>query len=121
MMWNPREKPPADVCPQRYCWHWLEQGTWYAPGLYDSLREATRHLVPVTGSRCGCRFGRCTRLDPTHGDNDWYESDGAALARDGLPWFYFYPDEAKLRPEWRAKYRKESGKLWGGRPGETDA
>ena len=74
-MWDPRKKPPADVCPRKYCFFWNEQGSCVAPGLYNSKTEALRHLVRVAESHCGCPFGRCTRLDPLHGNQDWYDGE----------------------------------------------
>jgi len=114
MPWNPREKSPADVCPRAYCCHWLEPGALFAPGLHARLATATRQLRPVPEGGCGCTFGVCVRCDPARGDHDWYEANTPNLARDGFPWFYFYPHEGLLVPEVRGKYREESRRLWGG-------
>ena len=116
MPWNPCEKPPADVCPREYCFNWLEGGSLFAPGLYANFAGATRHPRPVLAGSCGWTLGVCVRRDPVCGDHDYYEPDGSRLAREGLPWFYFHPNEELLIPKLRAMYREESRRLWGSAP-----
>lgn len=62
---------------------------------------------------CRCPFGLCTRLDPEHGDRDWYEDHGPNLREAGLPWFYFYPSPEKLVQNMRQDYITEAEALWG--------
>jgi hypothetical protein len=67
----------------------------------------------VTEARCGCSFGVCTRLDPVHGDDDWYEFHGPNLRAAGLPWFYFIPSADDLVEGLRDEYLEKSRALWG--------
>jgi hypothetical protein len=111
--WDRFEKPPVDVCPQAYCFHWLSAGDWFAPGYYESREVAFRNLQSIVTGGCGCSFGCCTRLDANRGDHDWYEPHEARLLQDGLPWFYFIPDPQHVTDEMRDDYLRESEQLWG--------
>jgi hypothetical protein len=118
MEWDKHAKPPAHVCPRRYCFHWVPLGgTADMSGrTYHSFEEAIarrdgRTEVPDGG--CGCAFGLCTRLDPVNGDQDWYEPFEPALEQVGLPWFYFIPSVDRLAPEFRDEYLRESQAIWG--------
>lgn len=118
MTWNKDVKPPAGVCPERYCFHWVPPG-----GAVDmsgrsraSVEDAMAHpdawkRIPEGG--CGRTSGACKRLDPVAGDYDAYEPCEPTLDRDGLPWFYFIADADRLVPELRERYRRESRELWG--------
>ena len=41
---------------------------------------------------CGCPFGSCVRLSKNQGDKDFYEPNEPLLEKEGLPWFYFMPN-----------------------------
>lgn len=111
-------KPPADICPEKYCFHWVTPGgkKQMSGRPYGSLEEALstgEGWVPSPHGGCGATMGRCSRLDPTGGDRDWYEPCELELKRGDLPWFYFIPSAEKLVPELRDRYLRESRKLWG--------
>ncbi len=129
MGWEKHTKPPAEVCPGRYCFQWIPPGgaADMSGRKYGSFEEAIARRegweqFPQGG--CSCAFGLCTRLDPVAGDCDWYEPCEPALERDGLPWFYFIPSVEGLIPELHEKYIRESRTLWGDQPdvdpGATD-
>ncbi len=94
--WKPEIKPPTDICPQEFCWFWQRAGSRLAPGLYLNLEEALQVVTPVAEGGCGWMRGLCTRLDPIHGDQDWYEPHEPRLEAAGLPWFYFIAGPEKL-------------------------
>lgn len=118
MTWDKHKKPPGDVCPERYCFHWSPPG-----GAADlsgqtsaSFQEAiTRRddWVEFPQGGCSCGFGLCIRHDPVAGDHDWYEPEEWVLERGGLPWFYFIPSVEDVDPESREEYLRESQALWG--------
>jgi len=112
-MWNPSTKPPPGICPEQFCFHWLEKGSRFAAGLHKNLEDALHHTVQQDVARCGCSFGICTRMSPAEGDHDWYEPHEPRLERAGLPWFYFIPRADKLVDELKSAYRSESEQLWG--------
>lgn len=111
--WNPYEKPPAHVCPQRYCFSWVEKGDFFAPGLYNNVEEALTNTTQAEEGYCGWSLSICTRLDPVNGKADYYEPDESNLAEDGLPWFYFMRDVHAVNHELKEEYIRESEKLWG--------
>jgi hypothetical protein len=118
MEWDKHTKPPVEVCPGKYCFHWVEPGgaADMTGRLHGSFEEALARRDEWTAfpqGGCACKFGVCTRLDPVTGDYDWYEPHEPALERDGLPWFYFIPSVAKLVPELQEQYLRESKALWG--------
>ena len=104
--------PPSNVCPERYCFFWLEPGgsADISARVYSSLDEALNEGVftPFPEGGCRCRFGVCTRLRgatgqrvhqpglrrpvPARDVRDWYEPCEPALERDGLPHDYFKPN-----------------------------
>jgi len=103
MSWNPREKPPSDVCPKDFCFFWSKRGARIdlAGRLFESLEDALEVLAtetPVVRFSAGCRcvFGTCSRAVPAPGNRDWYEPHEPALKKAGLPWFYFIPSADKL-------------------------
>src|SRR5947208_7785331 len=111
--WDVKLKPPADICPQEYCFMWVAPD--YAADMsgrvYSSMKESLNNRsawVTFPSGGCGCSFGICTRMDPINGNRDWYEPCGPALERDGLPWYYFIPSPEGLRPARRAQYLRES-------------
>lgn len=119
MAWDKHTKPPADVCPGKYCFQWVSPGgaANMSGRSYRSLQEALNRrddFVEFPQGGCSCSFGLCTRLDPIAGDRDWYEPCEPELERDGLPWFYFTPSPEKLAPEFRERYLRDSQSLWGG-------
>ncbi len=118
--WNPFRKPPAGICPRKYCFHWLPAGSWFGPGVYGSLDEALQDLQPVFTDQCGFHLSLCTRLDPVNGDHDCYEPCEPRLYQDGLPWFYFTPSSEGIIDELRDDYIRESETLWNAAaPGQT--
>jgi hypothetical protein len=121
MTWDKHTKPPADLCPEIYCFHWVPAGgaADLSGRTYSSFQEAvTRRAdwIEFPQGGCGCGFGVCTRMDKVAGDHDWYESDNLALKQDGLPWFYFIPSTDNLRTEFHESYLRESQALWGTMP-----
>jgi hypothetical protein len=111
--WDPRIRPPASVCPERFCFFWLEVGDGFAPGFHQNLEASFSEMQLVTEAHCGCSFGVCTRSDPERGDNDWYEPCEPFLERAGLPRFYFTADLSKTNPELRDESIRAARKLWG--------
>jgi hypothetical protein len=121
MDWNKCRRPPADICPERYCWHWVPPGGIkdVSGRVYDSVEEAFTQrdgCVEFPDGGCGCSVGFCTRLDPIAGKHDWYESYEPELERDGLPWFYFIATVDNLVEERHEQYLRESQELWGDHP-----
>ncbi len=117
MEWDKDHRPPPDICPREFCFHWVVPGGFAAPRgkSYKSRREMLEDSVnsrmwPDGG--CVCPFGCCTRLDGAAGDADFYESYGPNLERVGLPWFYFNTLE-NLRAELHEQFLAESERLWG--------
>jgi hypothetical protein len=113
MRYDPRKRPPSNICPERYCFFWMAPGDRadISGGPYSSLEEALREatLTPFPEGGCSCRFGICTRLSaatgrqvhrpppsrqhfPVENIRDWYEPCEPALERDGLPDDYFVTD-----------------------------
>ncbi len=111
--WNPYVKPPADECPEEFCFNWAPEGSKVAIGVYSSLAESMKDLVPVSEGTCVCPFGFCRRLYPHPSLGDYYEPHEPKLERHGLPWFYFIPSADGLREELREEYIRESRRLWG--------
>jgi hypothetical protein len=117
MEWDKEKRPPPDICPREFCFHWVVPGGFASPPgkTYRSRQEMLEDSVnwpmwPDGG--CACPFGRCTRLDGVTGDADFYESHGPNLERAGLPWFYFNTLE-NLRAEFHQQFLRESEQLWG--------
>ena len=117
-IWDKHKKPPAEVCPGLYCYHWIMPGgsADMSRRIHGSVEEALSgssgwQVFPDGG--CSCSFGLCSRLDPVHSTKDWYEPCEPFLERDDLPWFYFTPSGYKLSPEKHEKYLLESQALWG--------
>lgn len=129
MTWDKHTKPPADVCPGKYCFQWVPPGgaADMSGRYYRSLQKAldrSDDFVEFPRGGCSCSFGVCTRLDPVAGDQDWYEPCEPELERDGLPWFYFIPSGDKLSLEFREQYIRDSQSLWGEQkvePGAADS
>ncbi len=119
MGWDKHTKPPANICPGRYCFMWVPPGgaADMSGRSYRSFQEAITwrdDRVEFPHGGCSCSFGLCTRLDPVAGDRDWYEPFERALEQDGLPWFYFTPSIETLIPELHERYLRESQAMWGG-------
>lgn len=110
--WNPAEKPPADVCPQQFCFCWLGSGSLHAAGVYRGVEEAMQNLPYIPEGRCGLTLGLCSRRDPLRGDADYYEPHEPTLEEFTLPWFYFIPSAGNLVESERARYSKEAHELW---------
>jgi hypothetical protein len=117
--WVPNEKPPPDVCPEEFCFH-------YAPGgfivdltgnRYRNREEALKAIF-VVGTQfeeagCACYFGRCLRDPRGGGEKDYYEPHEPNLRRAGLPKIYFISSEQHIHEKYREEYRREAVKLWG--------
>ena len=118
MDWDKHKRPPADVCPREYCFHWVAAGGKAAPpgrryaSSLEMLRDSVNWPVWPEGG-CGCSFGLCKRLSSAAGDADYYEPHEWNLERAGLPWFYFGRLE-NLQPKFREEFLRESARLWGG-------
>jgi hypothetical protein len=112
-------KPPALLCPQRYCFFWSAPGERAADGLYANLDEALERSEPITQSGCRCALGLCLRADTTNGEGDYYEPHEPRLAEDSLPWFYFITTPMKLIDDLKEVYIRDSEQLWGARHWET--
>jgi hypothetical protein len=115
IQWRAEIKPPSHICPQHYCWHWIKAGSHFAPGFHDSLDEAWSETKPIAVNSCEVtfNFGHCSRTGEENNIGDFYEPNEPALAKDGLPWFYFIPSTKSLVPELHAEYISESEALWG--------
>jgi len=119
MTWNPRTKPPSDVCPERFCFHWAERGDRIdtSGGEYDTFEGAVSAARTVVfAAQCGCVFGTCTRAVPSSENRDWYEPNGRVLETADLPWFYFIAGPESVAAEFRERYVTESTELWGAVP-----
>lgn len=106
-------KPPANECPEEFCFDWAPAGSRVALGVYPNAREGLRHVIPVREGTCVCPFGLCKRLYFHSGLIDWYEPHEPALEQHGPPWFYFIPGPHKVVHERREEYIRESRRLWG--------
>lgn len=107
------EKPNPLICPEEFCFFWIQEGHEVATGLYDNLSQALRNTILVLSDVCGCSLGVCKRLDQKNSDRDWYEPNESKLERAGFPWFYFIPSPEILDMETRPDYIRESELLWG--------
>ena len=115
MNWNPRVKPPANVCPERFCFHWAERGDRIDTSgrEYDTFEEAVAAAQTIVFSaQCGCVFGTCSRAVPSPENRDWYEPSERVLSKAGLPWFYFIASPENIAAEFREQYLSESANLW---------
>ena len=112
-------KPPALLCPQRYCFFWTEAGARAANGLYASLDEALKRLEPVAQSDYRCRHGLCLRADAANGNGDYYEPHEPRLDESGLPWFYFITTPMNVIDDLKEIYIRDPERLWGARHWET--
>jgi hypothetical protein len=84
MRWNPNERPPPNVCPERYCFFWIPPGgRAHQKGRWVSFPEGG----------CSCSLGICTRLPGAKGERDYYEPCEPELDADGLPHTYFISHE----------------------------
>jgi|SRR5688572_17544129 len=110
---KPKEKPSPAECPRRFCFFWLEKGSRFAEGLYDSLQKAIKHAAFMQDDLCGCTFGVCKRLDPVNGKKDWHEPNDLELEKAGLPLFYFIAAPESVDIESREEYIRDSETLWG--------
>jgi hypothetical protein len=113
--WIPSVKPPADVCPEQFCFHWVLAGEAATPPWkeYNSLEEAFAELRTFKEAGCMLGPGKCSRNKAAPGETDWYEPCEPALEKAGFPWFYFIPCAPKLGSEFREQYIRESRELWG--------
>ena len=116
MKWEPSKKPPSDVCPKTFCFHWAERGDRIDPsgGEYDTFEQAVAAAQTVVfAAQCACVFGECSRAVPSRENRDWYEPNERLLREAGLPWFYFIPGPEHVGAEFRERYLAESAALWG--------
>jgi len=109
--WIATVRPPSRVCPRRFCFNFVADGSDFAPGLHGSVDEAVQASRRVIGDHCSGSFGRCSR-GGLEGDQDLYEPHEPALAREGLPWFYFISDASHVVDDLREAYVTESTALW---------
>ena len=116
MTWDPRTKPPSDVCPERFCFHWAERGDRIDSSgeQHDTFDEAVSAAQEVVlAAQCGCVFGTCTRDVSASENRDWYEPNERLLESAGLPWFYFIASSDSIAAQFRERYVSESTELWG--------
>lgn len=106
-------KPDPLICPKRYCFHWLESGTTFAPGLFENLGAALASATGINEGQCGCSFGVCRRVDSAPANRDWYEPHEPNLEMAELSWFFFIPAPDNLYGQVRRRYICESEQLWG--------
>jgi hypothetical protein len=113
--WNPLIRPGKDVCPEKYCFHWVTAGGFagMTGRKYSSREEALRFAerTPFPEGGCSCTFGLCKRLDPVNGTQDFYEPCEPRLEEAGLPWFYFCTLKS-LSPEFQQKFLLEAQQWW---------
>lgn len=120
MNWDPKTRPPPDVCPKHFCFHWAEAGARIdaSGGEYDTFDEAIAAATTlVTTARCASIFGTCSRAEPGAGHEDLYEPNEAALRHAGLPWFFFVSGVESLAEEFHAEFLSQAEQLWGTPPG----
>jgi hypothetical protein len=116
MKWELRVRPPSNVCPEHYCFHWAGAGDRTSqPGRTcvsreEALRELRTWKVWEVGG-CACSFGPCRRINSA-AEVDYYEPCEPRLEQDGLPRFYFIT-LASLRPEFHEQFINEATDLWG--------
>lgn len=112
-------KPPANACPERYCFFWAESGSLITPPgkAYASIQDAFPDLRRVLRPSCRLGPGGCSRNCEQVGERDSYEACEPELESAGLPWFYFVPAVTSLKAEFRERYIRESRKLWGDHDG----
>jgi len=106
-------KPNSRICPQEFCFNFVERGTFNSSGLFRSLNVALKHLRFATRDFCGFELGQCRRISFNPNDKDYYEPNEPFLMKLGLPWFFFIPSPEKLIDKMRDEYIRESESLWG--------
>ncbi|MBN9117755.1 MAG: hypothetical protein J0I06_01050 [Planctomycetes bacterium] len=117
MKWELHQRPPATVCPEEFCFHWVSAGGRASPpgreyaSRAEMFRDAANWPVWPEGG-CGCGFGVCRRARPGEAATDWYEPHEPRLEAAGLPWFYF-TTLAALRADFHQKFVQEATQLWG--------
>ena len=113
--WQAEIKPPPQICPQEYCFHWVKAGGHFSSGFHESIEEAWLEAKPVMIGTCSITstFGHCARAGQKSNVGDFYEPNEPTLSNDGLPWFYFIPSPTLLVPESYDEYIRESEILWG--------
>jgi len=119
-MYDSHEKPSEIVCPQEYCFNWVEIGDRIVTDgengqTCGSIEEALAkpNFKRVVNSGCNCRDGTCARLSGVKSDTDWYEPSEPALKAEKLPWFFFIPGPSFIVEESREEYISQSEALWG--------
>src|SRR5690606_13677091 len=60
--WIPSVKPPANVCPEKFCFYWTEAGAFVTPigKLYATVQDAFPDLVRVDQASCRLGPGHCS-------------------------------------------------------------
>jgi hypothetical protein len=111
--WKLHVRPPAGVCPRRFCFNLVPDGARFSPGLHAGVDEALAGALPVRGDCCTVPFGRCRRLGDGPGDGDYYEPCEPQLASAGLPWFFFIANSSQVVEGKRDQYLAEARALWG--------
>lgn len=112
--WNPKEKPPAGICPKEFCCFWSRKGEFrdQTGKQWDDKLSAIRAATEVSKDGCHCFFGKCSRDESEKGTSDFYEPDEIRLRKAELPWFYFLSGPENIREEFRAKFLRESHEWW---------
>ena len=50
-----------NCCPQIFCFNWIPAGSYYAPGLYNSVNQAMNNLEQCIKGKCSESFSDCFR------------------------------------------------------------
>ncbi|MDQ0170545.1 hypothetical protein [Paenibacillus tundrae] len=77
------DKERFSTCPEKFCFHWVEEGTIKLPFQFAELEEAFKlssNATPSKTSYCGCVFGTCKRQVVEDGNKDWYEPNEPLLS-----------------------------------------
>ena len=114
--WDPGTKPPADICPEKYCFQWVPPGgsadlSGKGHDTLESAIEAGKRGTDFPDGGCGSIFGTCKRFSKQSGDKDLYEPNEPCLCNSGLHDLYFCSKES-LSGEGQARYQAMAEELW---------
>jgi hypothetical protein len=93
-------KPNPEICPETFCFNWVEKGDKTAIGPYADLNIALNNSETALEKYCSLTKWNppvtCIRLNRSRGIRDFYEPIEPFLEREGYPWFYFISDSDKI-------------------------